>query len=196
MEKWSGLAGKTATDCIRILLTCTRKWQFFGATLFEARAKTDNQEIWLAINEEGVCMLSHQTMQVIERFPYPTIVTFGGCQEDFMLVVSGQMATTTNLPTTERLLFTTSKPRILEMTLLIADYMNMMGQHLPKGTPRSTVHSRSVSRTRLHPGLTTSSTPNTPRLAGREVSSVSLARSGSTASSVRRANKPRTGTDL
>ena len=34
-DKWTGLAGKSATDCVRILLTCTRKWQFFGATLFE-----------------------------------------------------------------------------------------------------------------------------------------------------------------
>ena len=53
------------------------------------------------------------------------------------------------LPSTERLLFSTSKPRILEMTLLIADYMNMMGANLPKAATRSTIHSRSVSRTRL-----------------------------------------------
>lgn len=129
-------------------------------------------------------------MQVIERFPYPSIVTFGGCQEDFMLVVSG---TTGDLPVTERLLFTTTKPRILEMTLLIADYMNMMGQHLPKSAPRSTLHSRSASRSRLQSGsLVSASTPNTPRLAGREVSTASLARSGSTASSVRRPVAPRT----
>ena len=36
-EKWRGLAGKSVTDCVRILLTCTRKWQFFGATLFEVQ---------------------------------------------------------------------------------------------------------------------------------------------------------------
>ena len=36
-EKWRGLAGKTTSDCVRILLTCTRKWQFFGATLFEVK---------------------------------------------------------------------------------------------------------------------------------------------------------------
>ena len=39
-EKWRGLAGKTASDCVRILLTCTRKWQFFGATLFEVKVGT------------------------------------------------------------------------------------------------------------------------------------------------------------
>ena len=36
-EKWRGLSGKTSSDCVRILLTCTRKWQFFGATLFEVK---------------------------------------------------------------------------------------------------------------------------------------------------------------
>ena len=57
------------------------------------------------------------------------------------------------LPATERLLFSTSKPRILEMTLLIADYMNMMGVvNLPKTSTRSTIHSRSVSRSRLQVG--------------------------------------------
>merc|ERR1712108_37458 len=91
------------------------------------------------------------------------------------------------LPATERLLFSTSKPRILEMTLLMADYMNMMGANLPKGATRSTIHSRSVSRPRLQGvGLTSASTPNTPRLAGREASTNSLARSGSTSSGMRR----------
>ena len=32
-----------------------------------------------------IMMIYHQ---VIERFSYQSIVTFGGCQEDFMLVVS------------------------------------------------------------------------------------------------------------
>ena len=34
---------------VRILLTCTRKWQFFGATLFEAAAKTDGNAIIVII---------------------------------------------------------------------------------------------------------------------------------------------------
>ena len=49
----------------------------------------------------------------------------------------------------ERLPSTSVLSRILEMTLLIADYMNMMGANLPKVATRSTIHSRSVSRTRL-----------------------------------------------
>lgn len=35
MDKWRGLRGRTQLDCVRIYLTCTRKWPFFGATLFQ-----------------------------------------------------------------------------------------------------------------------------------------------------------------
>ena len=38
-EKWGSLRGKSALDCLRIFLTCTRKWQFFGATLFEVQVR-------------------------------------------------------------------------------------------------------------------------------------------------------------
>lgn len=34
LEKWRSLKGRTQLDCVRIYLTCTRKWPYFGATLF------------------------------------------------------------------------------------------------------------------------------------------------------------------
>ena len=37
LEKWATLKAKSASDCVRIFLTCTRKWQFFGAKLFEVQ---------------------------------------------------------------------------------------------------------------------------------------------------------------
>ena len=36
-EKWASLKGKPSHDCVRIFLTCTRKWQFFGTKLFEVQ---------------------------------------------------------------------------------------------------------------------------------------------------------------
>ena len=39
LEKWRGLKGRTQLDCVRIYLTCTRKWPFFGATLFQVGTK-------------------------------------------------------------------------------------------------------------------------------------------------------------
>lgn len=40
-EKWIALKGRSVLDCVRIYLTCTRKWPFFGATLYQA--KVDNE---------------------------------------------------------------------------------------------------------------------------------------------------------
>lgn len=45
-EKWISLRGKSALDCVRIFLTCTRKWQFFGARLFEVQVG-DRFDIYL-----------------------------------------------------------------------------------------------------------------------------------------------------
>lgn len=36
-SKWIALKGRSTADCVRIYLNCTRKWPFFGATLFQAR---------------------------------------------------------------------------------------------------------------------------------------------------------------
>ena len=35
--KWDSLRGKSVHDCVRIFLTCTRRWQFFGSSLFRVR---------------------------------------------------------------------------------------------------------------------------------------------------------------
>jgi hypothetical protein len=36
-DKWTALKGRSIADCVRIYLTCTRKWPFFGAALFHAK---------------------------------------------------------------------------------------------------------------------------------------------------------------
>jgi len=40
VEKWTFLKGKNTLDCVRIYLTCTRKWPFFGATLFNVTVRS------------------------------------------------------------------------------------------------------------------------------------------------------------
>ena len=134
-----------------------------------------------------MAILDHNSMQVTQRFSYTNIVTFGGCQEDFMLVVTSPDMTEVN--STQKMLFETTKPKILEITLLIADYMNMMGQLLPHKTSHSSsrVHSRSVSRSRLTSSTLTAinSAPNTPRLNPKDDKG-GLVRSGSTSSSIDR----------
>ena len=44
----------------------------------------------MAISEEGVSVLDQHSMQPLARYPYDNVVTFGGCQEDFMLVITSE----------------------------------------------------------------------------------------------------------
>ncbi|XP_033611575.1 uncharacterized protein CG43867 isoform X4 [Cryptotermes secundus] len=154
-EKWATLKGRSLLDCVRIYLTCTRKWPHFGASLFQAQLHSPlpwagvelGTMLWLVVNEDSVTLLELASMQAIAKYPYSAIVTFGGCQDDFMLVVSAEEGAGS-----QKLLFALSKPKILELTLLIADYMNALGHGLP-GTPqmgtltRNGSH-RSLQRTR------------------------------------------------
>ncbi|XP_059087273.1 uncharacterized protein CG43867-like isoform X9 [Tigriopus californicus] len=182
MEKWTSLKGKTTSDCVRIFLTCTRKWQFFGAKLFQVQAVTENErsDVWLAVHEDGISVLDYTSMQFQVRYSYDSIVTFGGCQDDFMLVISSEDLATgsasndgisnadSGTTPTVKLLFQTRKPEILEITLLIADYMNMIGRNNPgvltaPATPKLSSLSRNQSTrsSMRNPGSTV---PNTPRL--------------------------------
>ncbi|XP_011297112.1 uncharacterized protein CG43867 isoform X2 [Fopius arisanus] len=139
-EKWVGLKGRSVLDCVRIYLTCTRKWPFFGATLYQAKLKqSESITLWIAVSEDSVTLLELQTMAVMYRYNYANIVTFGGCLDDFMLVACPDEGAAE-----QKLLFALSKPKILEITLLIADYMNALGHALP-GTPQMNTLTRNGS---------------------------------------------------
>ncbi len=43
--------------------------------------------VWLAIGEEGVAILDQVSMHTLEKYPYDSIVTFGGCQVSSSLKV-------------------------------------------------------------------------------------------------------------
>ncbi|XP_058825886.1 uncharacterized protein CG43867 isoform X8 [Topomyia yanbarensis] len=155
--KWSLLKGRSVVDCVRIYLTCARKWPFFGAALFQAKPRHSDQAMaWLAVSEDALSVLELSSMASIARYPYSSVMTFGGCQDDFMLVVSAD-DTLAGGPE-QKLLFAMSKPKILEITLLIADYMNALGHTLP-GTPQMNTLTRNGShrsiRSRAHPGSAT-----------------------------------------
>lgn len=150
--KWSLLKGRSTLDCVRIYLTCCRKWPFFGASLFQAKPRNSEQGMtWLAVSEESISILELSSMMPASRFSYGSIVTFGGCQDDFMLVIqTGTDETGTSQE--QKLLFAMSKPKILEVTLLIADYMNALGHTVP-GTPQMNTLTRNGSyrsRSRQH----------------------------------------------
>ncbi|XP_068927700.1 pleckstrin homology domain-containing family H member 2 isoform X2 [Petaurus breviceps papuanus] len=127
--RWMALRGHSAADCMRIYLTVARKWSFFGAKLFFAKPVTPstlgNTFIWLAVHEDGISILEYNSMRLIVTYMYKTLMTFGGYQDDFMVVVNS--AHSKDKPT-DKLLFTMAKPKILEITLLVASYINNFHQ--------------------------------------------------------------------
>ncbi|XP_025058995.1 pleckstrin homology domain-containing family H member 2 isoform X3 [Alligator sinensis] len=127
--RWMALRGHSAADCVRIYLTVARKWSFFGAKLFVAKPQTtstlESSFIWLAVHEDGISTLEYSSMRLIVTYGHRSLMTFGGYQDDFMLVVSN---TQTKDKPTEKLLFAMAKPKILEITLLIASYINYLHQ--------------------------------------------------------------------
>nr|XP_034189784.1 uncharacterized protein CG43867 isoform X4 [Osmia lignaria] len=160
-EKWIALKGRSVLDCVRIYLTCTRKWPFFGATLYQAKLKqAEPITVWIAVSEDSVTLLELQTMAVMCRYNYANIVTFGGCLDDFMLVACPDEGAAE-----QKLLFALSKPKILEITLLIADYMNALGHALP-GTPQMNTLTRNGShrsiKSTLRPTTGSSCLPTQP----------------------------------
>nr|XP_003224090.1 PREDICTED: pleckstrin homology domain-containing family H member 2 isoform X1 [Anolis carolinensis]XP_008113918.1 PREDICTED: pleckstrin homology domain-containing family H member 2 isoform X1 [Anolis carolinensis] len=130
--KWMALRGHSASDCVRIYLAVARKWPFFGAKLFAAKplpvSTLENTLIWFAVFEDGIHVLEYTSMKFITTYLYKNLMTFGGYQDDFMLVVNNVL---TQEKPTKKLLFTMAKPKILEITLLIASYINSC--HLQKG---------------------------------------------------------------
>ncbi|KAB1266915.1 Pleckstrin homology domain-containing family H member 2 [Camelus dromedarius] len=123
--RWMALRGHSAADCVRIYLTVARKWPFFGAKLFLARPITPSSLgstfLWLAVHEDGLSILEYSSMRLIVSYVYRSLMTFGGYQDDFMIVINN---THSKDKPTEKLLFAMAKPKILEITLLIASYIN------------------------------------------------------------------------
>ncbi|XP_060790145.1 pleckstrin homology domain-containing family H member 1 [Neoarius graeffei] len=125
--KWSVLQGCTAAECVRIYLTVARKWPLFGAKLFSAKplppSALEQTQVWLAVSEDGLSVLDY-SMHLLVTYPFQSVITFGGCKEDFMVVVSQTKDQALGKKTVDKLIFAMAKPKILELTLLMASYIN------------------------------------------------------------------------
>ncbi|KAB1278378.1 Pleckstrin homology domain-containing family H member 1 [Camelus dromedarius] len=126
--KWAALQGCSSPECVRIYLTVARKWPFFGAKLFAAQpaqlSSKENGLVWIAVNEDGVSILDHNTMQVHITYPYSSVMTFGGCRDDFMLVIRSTLDQSSGKGHTEKLIFRMAAPKIADVTFIMASYMN------------------------------------------------------------------------
>uniref|UniRef100_A0A671K4T1 Pleckstrin homology domain-containing family H member 2-like n=1 Tax=Sinocyclocheilus anshuiensis TaxID=1608454 RepID=A0A671K4T1_9TELE len=110
--RWASLRGRSSSECIRIYLTVARKWSFFGAKLFEAEASVP-----LRLNK------------LLASYPYKSIVAFGACGQDFMLVVTLSSGTSTSKDkSTDKHLFAMAPSKVRDTTLLITSYINCTQQ--------------------------------------------------------------------
>lgn len=69
----------------------------------------EGASVWLAINEETITLLDVTSMQSVARVPYSAVVTFGGCQDDLMVVVNN---CDIQGPGTQKMLFALPKPKV------------------------------------------------------------------------------------
>uniref|UniRef100_A0AAQ5WWL0 Pleckstrin homology domain containing, family H (with MyTH4 domain) member 2 n=1 Tax=Amphiprion ocellaris TaxID=80972 RepID=A0AAQ5WWL0_AMPOC len=131
--RWASLRGRSSSECVRIYLTVARKWPFFGAKLFEAGSITPSPElsgrVWLAVHEDGISVLEHNSIKLLVSHSYKNLMTFGGCKQDFMLVVGQSISTNASKDKpTEKHLFAMDASKIREITLLISSYINSAHQ--------------------------------------------------------------------
>ncbi|CAH0726880.1 unnamed protein product, partial [Brenthis ino] len=158
-SKWMALKGRSTADCVRIYLNCTRKWPFFGATLFQARIKQpDLSMVWLAVSEEGVTVLELASMAVIGRYALNSIGLFGGLQDDLMMLIDAEDASSP----VHKMLISLNKPKMAELTHLIADYKNALLRNCGTGTPQMNSLTRNGSHRSIRKTLPHSSPSTLP----------------------------------
>ncbi|XP_075933156.1 pleckstrin homology domain-containing family H member 2 isoform X2 [Anarhichas minor] len=131
--RWASLRGRSSSECVRIYLTVARKWPFFGAKLFETESITPSPEqgarVWLAVHEDGISVLEHNSVKPLASHSYKNLMTFGGCKQDFMLVVGQSIGGNAGKDKpTEKHLFATDASKIREITLLVSGYVNSAHQ--------------------------------------------------------------------
>ncbi|KTF98815.1 hypothetical protein cypCar_00039270, partial [Cyprinus carpio] len=88
-----------------------------------------NMRVWLAVHEDGVSMLEFNSVKVLASYAYKSIVKFGACGQDFMLVVTLSSGTSASKEkSTEKHLFAMPPSKVRDMTLLITSYINCTQQ--------------------------------------------------------------------
>ncbi|XP_065062028.1 pleckstrin homology domain-containing family H member 2-like [Rhopilema esculentum] len=146
-DSWSDLRGKSIDDCVNSYLGIVRSFHLFGSKLFEAKERLfsvkreEQRPVIIAVEEEKIAILDSSTRMVIRAYNYTSVITFGGYKDDFMLVIQDDVISCSGK--TDRHLFAMSKGKVLEVTFLIASYINSvvtkkgLNLELRKDKPRS-----------------------------------------------------------
>uniref|UniRef100_A0A671Z0W7 Pleckstrin homology domain containing, family H (with MyTH4 domain) member 1 n=1 Tax=Sparus aurata TaxID=8175 RepID=A0A671Z0W7_SPAAU len=141
--KWSMLRGCSASECVRIYLTVARKWPLFGAKLFSAKVRDQTCPLFMSDSlhvSHWQCFFFFFFQHTLVTYSYQSVITFGGCRDDFMVVTSQQKEPGVGKKSVEKLVFAMAKPKILELTLLMASYMNHWNPSLPPASHQPLGH--------------------------------------------------------
>uniref|UniRef100_A0A6Q2WYD8 Pleckstrin homology, MyTH4 and FERM domain containing H1 n=1 Tax=Esox lucius TaxID=8010 RepID=A0A6Q2WYD8_ESOLU len=103
--KWSVLRGCSASECVRIYLTVARKWPLFGAKLFSAKVS------WLCYRLNNSFPEYFYSTHLLATYSYQSVITFGGCRDDLMVVVSQNKEQGGGKKSVEKLVFAMAKPK-------------------------------------------------------------------------------------
>src|SRR5699024_9691607 len=92
----------------------------------------------IAVMEDNIELLEINSLRPVLRIPHKSIINFGGYKSHFMILVNGNMLekfeadSDLSIPFTDvksihgqRLLFGMPKRSIIEITMLLADYVNL-----------------------------------------------------------------------
>jgi len=130
---WSSLKGRTLKECVATYISIATTFKFYGCKMFKAQEKlqasekvVEDSNVWISVDEDKLELLSND-MQVRLSYEWRQVVTFGGYKEDFMVVVQPDE---NNCEITKRYLFAMPQGRVLEVTFLIASYINAVVKRL------------------------------------------------------------------
>lgn len=85
--------------------------------LFQIK-QPDLSMVWLAVSEEGVTVLELASMSVIGRYALNSIGLFGGLQDDLMMLIDAEDATSP----VHKMLISLNKPKVsVRDSLLVRD---------------------------------------------------------------------------
>ncbi|XP_030668301.1 pleckstrin homology domain-containing family H member 1 isoform X4 [Nomascus leucogenys] len=121
------LASQTSREIVAGRFPVNKELALEMAALMAQPAQLSSKEhalVWIAVNEDGVSILDHNTMQVHVTYPYSSVTTFGGCRDDFMLVIRSIPDKSSGKSHIEKLIFRMAAPKIAEATFIMASYMN------------------------------------------------------------------------
>uniref|UniRef100_A0A8C7FZF7 Pleckstrin homology domain containing, family H (with MyTH4 domain) member 1 n=1 Tax=Oncorhynchus kisutch TaxID=8019 RepID=A0A8C7FZF7_ONCKI len=119
--KWSVLRGCSASECVRIYLTVARKWPLFGAKLFSAKVRGDASRLnnLYRVPERvfyckgpAIVYLCSMFPHLLVMYSYQSVITFGGCRDDLMVVVSQTKEQGGGKKSVEKLVFAMAKPKV------------------------------------------------------------------------------------